>query len=261
MNINDFLPRTNEKPLDAFVNDGGLIKIFRTLAVIGDSLSSGEFESYSEQYGKAYHDFYDYSWGQYIAREAGITVYNFSRGGMTAKEYMESFSKYNGFWKEDKLCQGYIIALGVNDLLAQNMEPGKADDADDRTCTTFAAYYGSIIRNIKQIQPNARIFLMTMPREEDEAQNNIKKLHADILYDFAEKFDGVYVIDLFRYACVYDEEFKKTFYMGGHMNAAGYILTAKMVMSYIDYIIRNNMDDFIQVPFIDKPYYNENYKR
>ena len=42
------------------------------------------------------------------------------------------------------------------------------------------------------------------------------------------------------------------FYLGGHMNPCGYILTARQVMSYIDYIIRHNMRDFKEVGFIGK---------
>ena len=34
----------NEKPFDNIVEDGGFCKIFRTIACIGDSLSSGEFQ-------------------------------------------------------------------------------------------------------------------------------------------------------------------------------------------------------------------------
>ena len=36
-----------------------------------------------------------------------------------------------------------------------------------------------------------------------------------------------------------------------------YRLTALMVESYIDYIIRNNPEDFKQVSFIGTPYYYE----
>lgn len=261
MNIEGFLIKEGELPLDNIIDGGGMTKIFRTIGCIGDSLSSGEFESFSEETGKGYHDFYEYSWGQYMAREAGITVYNFSRGGMTAEEYMESFSKYNGFWKEDKLCQAYIIALGVNDLFGMKKTVGTADDADDSGCKTFAAYYGRIIKNIKMIQPYARVFLMTMPRETDETKNSLKEQHAKVLYDFAERFDNTYVLDFYKHACVFDDAFCERFFLGGHMNTMGYILIAKMVMSYIDYIIRKNPEQFAQVPFIDKPYHNCNYKR
>ena len=38
----------NEKPLDRIVTDGGFCAIFRKIACIGDSLSSGEFETRTE---------------------------------------------------------------------------------------------------------------------------------------------------------------------------------------------------------------------
>ncbi len=42
------------------------------------------------------------------------------------------------------------------------------------------------------------------------------------------------------------------------MTPAGYLLMAKFTMSYIDYIIRNNHEDFNQAGFIGTPlsYYN-----
>ena len=66
----------------------------------------------------------------------------------------------------------------------------------------------------------------------------------------AEIFSNTYVLDFREYAPVQDEEYKAKFYMTSHLNPAGYILTAKMVISYIDYIIRHNMDDFKRVGFI-----------
>ena len=45
MNIEPFFPRAEEKPLDTLVGDGGLCGVFRTIGCVGDSLSSGEFES------------------------------------------------------------------------------------------------------------------------------------------------------------------------------------------------------------------------
>ena len=86
MNVLEYISlEENEKPLDRIVTDGGFCSIFRTIACIGDSLSSGEFESKDESGNTRYHDFYDYSWGQFLARSTGSKVYNFSRGGMTAK--------------------------------------------------------------------------------------------------------------------------------------------------------------------------------
>ena len=103
MNINDFYAIPDEKPLDNLVSDGGFVGIFRSIACVGDSLSSGELESMTPDGQRGYHDIYDISWGQYIARMAGTKVYNFSRGGMTAIEYMQSFAEANDYWNPDKI--------------------------------------------------------------------------------------------------------------------------------------------------------------
>lgn len=167
MDLQKLLYEENEKPLDRIVTDGGYTRIFRTIGCIGDSLSSGEHESRDENGNAGYHDFYEYSWGQYMARNAGLKVFNFSCGGMTAKKYIESYGDKCGCWATDRLCQAYILA---------------------------------------------------------------------------------------QYGPDYDGEFKKKFFVGGHMNAAGYILSAQMITSYIDYTVRHNFEDFSQVGFIGTPY-------
>ncbi|MBQ5761627.1 MAG: hypothetical protein IIW02_02290 [Clostridia bacterium] len=77
MSFNKYLCTEGEKPLDNIVSDGGYISIFRTIACIGDSLSSGEFESIDNNGAKGYHDMFEYSWGQYIARMAGLKYITF----------------------------------------------------------------------------------------------------------------------------------------------------------------------------------------
>ena len=258
-----FLTRDGEKPLDKIIDDGGFCSIFRSIACVGDSLSSGEFQSLDANDGEyRYHDMYEYSWGQYLARACGSKVYNFSRGGMTAKEYCESFAEENGFWDEQKRCQCYIIALGVNDLLGQHMELGSVEDIVLEDCEqnkhTFAGYYAKIIQKYKKIQPDAKFFLMTMPKEDEVCDGNgIKPLFNELLYKMADIFENTFVLDLYKYAPTYDEEFKKIFYLYGHMNPMGYILTAKMVVSYIDYIVRSNPGRFSQVGFIGTEFYDK----
>ena len=78
MDWNKLLYPENEQPLDRLVEGYSRTSIFRTIAFIGDSLSSGEFETRDEA-GKAhYHDLYEYSWGQYIARDRKSTRLNSS---------------------------------------------------------------------------------------------------------------------------------------------------------------------------------------
>lgn len=257
MDISKFFDQ-NEKPLDNSVTNGGFCGIFRTIGCIGDSLSSGEFESCTDDGITGWHDMYDYSWGQYLARDAGCKVYNFSRGGMNCRCFMESFGESCGAWSE--ICPAYIIALGVNDIGDVKrgiIKLGTADDIGNSSNDTFVGAYANIIINLKRRQPDARFFLMTIPTETSETDEDkrLRDGHAELLYTIAEKYKNCYILDFRKYAPVYDEEFKKRFFLRGHMNPMGYMLTARMVESYIDYIIRHNTEDFKQIGFIGTPHY------
>lgn len=265
MDIKDFYYREGELPLDNLVNDGGFCGIFRKIACVGDSLSSGEFEGLSEDGTKTFHDLFDFSWGQYLARMAGVTVYNFSKGGMSAKEYCEGFAEKNMYWNKELWAHAYIIALGCNDtthMAAGKYEFGSVSDVCDedwrQNKPTFAGWYAQIIQRYKEIEPDAKFFLMTMPRTGgDDPKGELRDKHQELLYQFADKYSNTYVLDLRKYGPAYDSEFRRNFYLAGHMSPSGYMITAKMVASYIDYLIRKNPEDFRKVGFIGTPFKNE----
>ncbi len=249
----------DEKPLDNLVTDGGYASIFRTVAFVGDSLSSGEFETFDpEKNERHYYDMFEYSWGQFAARMAGFTAYNFSRGGMTASEYCDSYAAAMDWWNPALKAQAYVIALGVNDLINAGQPLGEMSDInpDDPTqnAKTFTGYYARVIQQYKAIQPDAKFFLVTMPHqvmyESVPEKTELCDAHAARLHELAAHFDNVYVIDLRAYAPAHDEAFTHMFYLHGHMNPLGYRLTAEQVCSYMDYIIRHNPRDFVNVPFI-----------
>ncbi len=249
----------NEKPLENLVGGYSYTSIFRTMAFIGDSLSSGEFETIDADGTHHFHDLYEYSWGQYIARKNGLRAYNFSQGGMTAKWYLDSFAEQKGFWDKEKACQAYVIALGVNDIYNQKMEIGTADDI---TATEFSgerpfiSYYAEIVRRYKEISPDAKFFFVTFPNEPFRSQRQREGM-IQAIYALADHFENAYVIDLYQYGPVYDEDFSKKTYLNGHMNPMGYIFTANLIDSYIDYIVRTNPQDFKYVGLIGT---NINYK-
>lgn len=241
--------RVDEKPLEYPAPDGGYSRIFRRIACIGDSLSSGEFETVDENGVTHFNDIYEQSWGQYLARMTGATVYNFSTGGMSADDYCERYAQSRGFWRREYACQAYILALGVNDILNQNQPIGGIEDIcpEDwrKNRKTFAGYYAQIVMRCREIQPDAKFFFMTIPRSEDsERWEQLKKQHRECLYRMAAYFPNCYVLDFNEYAPVYSGRFYRLFYLRGHMSPAGYLATAQMVASYLDYIVRHNMDDF-----------------
>lgn len=242
-----------EKPLENLVEGYSLTGIFRKVAFVGDSLSSGEFEAYDKDGKRYWRDMFDYSWGQHIARKNGFFAYNFSAGGMTAKWYLEEFAQEFGYWDPDKACQAYVIALGVNDLYPKDKQVGTAADI---TATEFEgerpfiSYYAEIVRKYKEISPEAKFFFVTVPRNtfwlDDEKAIQMQQA----MYALAEHFDNSYVIDLFQYAPPWDEDFREKYVLYTHLNPMGYVMAAKLIDSYIDYIIRHNMKDFENIGFM-----------
>lgn len=255
----------NEKPLDNLTADGGFCNIFRRIAFVGDSLSSGEIEILGKDDARSYFDMFEYSWGQYIARAIGAEGYSFSRGGMSAREYCEGFADSNRMWDSSKACQAYVIALGVNDISQDGNKLGSVDDVDTENCEnnkkTFTGYYAKIIQRYKKMQPRAKFFLMTIPRGNGGERGEIEDMHSEILYKLADMFDNTYVMDFRKYAPEYDEDFHKKFFLNGHLSTMGYSLTAKMVMSYMDYIIRHNYEDFKDVQLIGTDIYDCSWEK
>ena len=263
MNPYRYTAPADEKPLEHMVKDGGYTSIFRTIACVGDSLASGEFETFDpEKNERHFYDMFPYSWGQYLARMAGCTVHNFSRGGMTASEYCQGYAKTKGWWDPALAAQAYIVGLGANDLFGAHQPLGEMSDIHpedpEQNADTFTGWYARVIMKYKTIQPDAKFFLVTLAREthwqadEDNPMARAVAAHAARLRELADYFDNTYVIDLHTYAPPHDRPFFERFYLHGHMNPMGYRIIAEQIGSYIDYIIRHNPRDFVNVPFIGK---------
>lgn len=239
--LTPFVLDPNEKPLDRLVDGYSFTSIFRRIAFIGDSLSSGEFETRDKDGKPGYHDFYEYSWGQYIARKNALTAYNFSKGGMRCDWYLDSFANERDLWNPEKACQAYVIALGVNDVFNAGTD-----------IPTYIKNYETIVNRYKEISPDAKFFFVTIPRDvhrSEQMQARTVQV-AEALNALAERTENAYIIDLFKYAPVFDADVRDRYFLYGHMSPAGYLMFAQLVDSYIDYIVRHNYRDFKQVGFI-----------
>ena len=120
MDVKVFKLKKGEKPLDNINPTCGFAGIFRTVGVIGDSLSSGEFESHDQNGQVQYHDMYEYSWPSVLQRITGTRYNNYSRGGMTAKEYCESFAERKARMAE--LADGFFVLPGGIGTLEEAFE-------------------------------------------------------------------------------------------------------------------------------------------
>lgn len=240
-------------PIAVVKHDAGLLSAFHTVGCIGDSLSSGEC-AYKTSGTVHYIDLYDFSWGQCLARSTGNTYYNFSKGGLTTKTWMET-ENGDGFGPDsihafdgNHDCDAYFIGLGQNDKNV-SMTVGTASDIGT-SAETYYRYYGDIITAIQTNTPKAPIFCFTDPCP----------VNGDLAYNAAVReivtlFSNVYLIDLYTYA--YD--LYNTGYIGqqkrsGHFNAVGYQEMAYVISTYVDSIVRGNVSAFQQIEFIGTDY-------
>ena len=260
---NEYLPEklkkiiTESNPLVNLLENGGYINIFNKIACIGDSLTEGVFE-YTEngevKYAGKPQGFEPYSYPSQLARMTGATVGNYGVGGATAKSWLETTACTDCF-KEENKSQAYIIALGTNDT---NYDGDVNTDIDvsnyNNNADTFVGNYAKIIQKCRELQPKAKIFVVTIPKTRTDYHNAWTTGNSKIK-SVAEKL-GVYVLDIYTYSESYDnpDEYKKHFYTGGHRNAIGYKRTAMEYATYISWIIYNNPNDFRNAQFIGMDY-------
>lgn len=246
-----------DNPLAVIKETPGLSSIFHSWGFIGDSLCSGEHE-HNGSGRKGYIDLYEYSWGDRICQATGARGDVYAQGGETTKGWIEHYwdtrnNGHGGINAKDDPKQAYIIALGINDARLPQGDISTDIVKDDYTqnAQTFVGCYAGIIQRLQSIQPDAKIFVVTRPRD-----NNCNLAYNEIIRSMAKLFNNVYVIDLYKYAPSYKNgtPFRDLCFLGGHMNAAGYQYTAWMMMTYIDWIIRHNPKDFQQVAFIGTDY-------
>ena len=232
------------------------ISIFHKIGAIGDSMANGVANAAN---GTLTDN--TYSWIQVIARWEGITGVNFTFGGATTRTMLSNIVNPSTF--AENPCIGYIIALGVNDQyyeeegLPEGVELGTTSDIhlEDRSLNadTFYGNYASIISRVKEVQPKAKIFVVTNPVEAADTSG-----YNDAIRYMATIFDNVYVIDLCGYGLDIFKKFKNSagpFWYSAHSTAMGYVEVARYIMSYIDWIVKNNMMAFKDVQFIGTDYH------
>lgn len=232
--------------LNQSINNINLFSMYQTFGAIGDSLSSGECVSNNGGVTK-YNDLYEFSWGQFIAKDLGNKCINFSAGGLSTRSWLGSTVGLQKMLKAENLCQCYIIGLGVNDYgeLGETYLGTQSDigDSKDTCADTYYGNYAKIIYNIREIQPKADIFVLTMP-----GVNDLGKSFNNAIRYISENFN-LHLIDL-ENDTFYSSQLLGQFYRQGHYSAFGYRLIANHMKELLrDYMIQN-ADKFKQIEFI-----------
>ena len=264
-----------DSPLSGINNTPSFIRCFKKIVCIGDSLTAGDFNTTSPTSGGV--NDHDFSYPAYLKKMTGCEVLNIGQGSTSASNQTtsgnvgwETFADSTGFpivnigageWLDsDNLGQLYIIALGTNDISKLGSFTGESSTdinlADyTQNANTSVGCYAKIIQRILEATPKAKIMCVCISNERNtestrtEANTKIKAI--------AAMFSNCYVIDTQTYCepTLAEQTYFATYYKNGsHNNALGYLVRAKQLCSYIDWIIKNNIADFQNIMFIGTIY-------
>ena len=234
---------------------GGFASIIHKWGFIGDSLSSGLFQWFDGGQEPQMTDYF-YSWGQRLMALIGQSIgTNFSVGGLTAASWFNRYvtNETPGFnidgvgtkFTED-LKQSYCIMLGTNDRNS-SVPVGNFDtdvNLSDYTqnANTFIGNYAKIIQKIKELQPSAKVFVITIP---SIYASNMESLgYNPAIRLMATKFTNVFVADVANYIPTLDASMIDNFISDGHGTSFCYQWYAYIVGTLIDDIIEQNLDKF-----------------
>lgn len=167
--------------------DNVSLSLFSNFGVVGDSYASGEL-----YFDGDFHDVYNISWGQVLARKTGTKCVNFSAGGLSTRGWLNN-SKGLSLLLETEPQDIYYLALGINDANNYGAEYlGSLRDLQENYAQnpdTFYGNYGKIIGNIKNHAPNAKIVMFSIvPTTEMKAAYN------DAIFEIADHFGVPYIV-------------------------------------------------------------------
>lgn len=236
-------------PLAIVKETPGYARIFNSIGCIGDSVTKGYVTT---SVGGV--DLVDYSFPSYLEKICGNKVYNWGVSGATSKSWLEGYKGSTAHiecFDGNHKCDAYIIGLGGNDGKNNDVPVGSLDDIKENYNDNPNTFYGNmdkIIRKIKEIQPKAKIFLTTYL---------IYKLSRIPPYEeatriLATKYENCYLLDLHLYGEKHCDDFDYS--DTHHKNALGYLKKAHMIATYIDWVIKNNKSDFMNVQFTGTDY-------
>ncbi len=169
------------------IEDYVSLSLFSRFGVIGDSYASGEV-----YFGEKFHDIYDISWGQILARKLGTVCTNFSGGGYSTRGWLTN-SKGLTRMLDTEAQDVYYLCLGINDANYYGEEylGTIADINEDWTQNpdTFFGNYGKIIGNIMNHAPHAKIVMSTMVPTTD-----MKATYNAAIIEIANHFGIPYIV-------------------------------------------------------------------
>ena len=130
------------------------------------------------------------------------------------------------------------LTITENDVMAD------IDLADyENNQNSYAGWYAGIIQRLKSVRKDAIIFCITNPSGSNISEwNQVIRIIVNKLNAYYGK-ETIFLVDLREYNPI-TPKMDDNCNLNGHYSAFGYLYSAYQISSYIDWIIRNNIDQF-----------------
>ena len=222
--------------------------IFRKVVCCGDSYTAGYITDSS---GKAHPYNEDYSWVHYMSARTSREWVNCGVSGANVITWQ---TKAGGLEKA-RLCgkaQAYVVGLGLNDSSkpadkAHYVTLGSEFDIGTKKKTYYAGL-SAIIRELHNINPEAVIFVQTIPDSSSKHEKYNKAIR-NVCKLYKQSYN-VHLLDLYKYQYLYQSSTIRQDAMEGHYTAIGYEQFAENLEYIMSDYINNNVKDFQNVAFI-----------
>ena len=218
-------------------------KIFKKVVCVGDSYTAGYIND-----GTVSETNEDYAWPHYLSTDSGNEYINCGSSGANTKTWQ---TVARGLTKAQStgVVQAYIIGLGINDSSSNpnlHIDVGTSSDIG----TDNDTYYGNlskIIRELKTISSQAKIFLLTRP----QSGTTYNSTYNEAVRDIAEAYESTYDVTLVDLYSDYNDLFTNSSLTGdalaGHYTAIGYEQFAEILAYCLSDTINKNISDFQDV--------------
>lgn len=241
---------------------GNEIQVFSRGICIGDSVTEGTFDDDANGFIVKH-----FSYPAILKRLTNIDIINAGIAGATSAGWYEASLNSDtiyGKWVNDEWVWHINPPVGATDIVSSELNYSNFDFAIihlgindlgfnpdspiEELVNNFNTNINTIITKLKTDSPGIKIFLATIiPTYATPDNFNYRLLNRKII-EIANSIEDVFLIDLNQYS----ELATQKEYSRNHPTALGYHKLANEIKSYISYIIKNNLSEFVNIQSINK---------
>ena len=220
-------------------------KVFKRVCCCGDSYTSGYIVDSNDTVHRVNEEF---AWPHYMETATGNRWINCGQSGSTVITW-QTGSRGLSLAQSTGKVQAYTIGLGLNDCWT-GLPVGTVADIGTEA-QTYCGGLGAIIQALKNISPQAKVFVFTVPTVDIRFIPYNQAVRDVVSYFSNNVLSGIHCIDLYEHIELFYSSTIVADQKRGHYTAVGYEHFAEIIFSLISKYIDENVSDFQDVAFIE----------